>query len=165
MPKSSNAREVEPLWAPAAILPAQFLDRRGLHSREVLLMSAVLEDAFLCIARNVGARDRRRQRELREASDWFFSQRWDWPFAFLPVCDTLGLDGSAVRERVAALVAEHGAAEGAPEPSGVSPVVQRMERASRSKRCAVISYSANRSSSLCDSLGTPGKPESAVGNS
>lgn len=100
MRKRSHAREIEPFWEPAVILPSQLVDRHGSRSREALLMSAVLEDAFLCVVRNVGARDRRRRRELREASDWFFSQCRDWPFAFLPVCDTLGLDVAAVRQRV-----------------------------------------------------------------
>ena len=124
MSGSASMRQGQPLWEPTVLLPAQYFGRRSLQSPEAALMSAVLEDAFLCVARNVGARDRRRCRELREAHDWFFSQRRDWPFAFLQVCDTLGLDMDAVRRRVADLIAEHGAVAAPPRQL----IVKRPER-------------------------------------
>ncbi len=108
MPQSSNARDIEPLWEPAIIVPAQFVRRRGgPRSPEAWLMAAVLEDAFLCVSRNVGARDCRRRRELNEACDWFWSESQDWPFAFVPLCNVLGLEVAAVRHRVWKLVAAH----------------------------------------------------------
>jgi hypothetical protein len=42
-------------------------------------------------------------REYREAYAWVGSDDdEDWPYAFVPVCETLGLDPSAVRARVCA---------------------------------------------------------------
>ena len=36
----------------------------------------------------------------QEALAWFADDAQDWPFAFLPVCEVLGLDAEAVRARV-----------------------------------------------------------------
>ena len=41
-------------------------------------------------------------REYREAYAWVGSTDEVWPYAFVPVCETLGLDPSAVRRRVRA---------------------------------------------------------------
>ena len=164
MPKSSSIREGGPLWELAVILPSQFVDPHGPNFPEALLMAAVLEDAFLCVRRNVGARDRRRCRELHEANNWFFSECRDWPFAFLPVCDTLGLDVAAVRQRVAALIAEHCAAETL--PSVASPIVQHTQRVSHTTGRSAIAYTAKRwPRRYAAQCSTTGKPESAAGNS
>lgn len=158
-PKGSNTRQVEPLWEPAVILPVQFVDRRGLRSPEASLMSAVLEDAFLCVSRNVGAQDRRRCRELRDASEWFSSQRRDWPFTFLRVCDTLGLDAGAVRQRVAVLIAQHNAAEPTVSPSRRHRrLCSGLELVGRSDETCGVDRPTRFSPSK-------GKPESTVGNS
>lgn len=50
----------------------------------------------------VGVADRpqhavRRTRLQREARAWFRSSEAKWPFAFIPICDVLGLDVEAVR--------------------------------------------------------------------
>ena len=38
-----------------------------------------------------------------EAYAWLVSDDEVWPYAFVPVCETLGLDAGAVRKRVGAL--------------------------------------------------------------
>ncbi len=126
MSGSASSLHGQPLWEPTVVLPSQYFDHCRLQSPEAALMSAVLEDAFVCVARNVGARDGRRCRELREAHEWFSSQRRDWPFAFLQVCDTLGLDIDAIRQRVALLVAEHQFVTAVPVPRPL--IVERPER-------------------------------------
>ena len=42
-------------------------------------------------------------KEYRDAYAWVSSDDEVWPYAFVPVCETLGLDPSAVRTRVCAL--------------------------------------------------------------
>ena len=54
------------------------------------LMLAVLEDG---IRAYLGTRARARS----EAEFWVNSKRQNWPFAFIAVCSTLGLEPSAVR--------------------------------------------------------------------
>jgi hypothetical protein len=39
-------------------------------------------------------------RQSSEASEWIASERREWPFAFVNVCDFLGVDAKAVRERL-----------------------------------------------------------------
>jgi len=64
---------------------------------EMRLVIAILEDALLCVTRNGG---RRRGREFVEACEWFRDERRDSPFAFRNVCDLLGLEATAVRQRI-----------------------------------------------------------------
>lgn len=125
-------------------------------------MSAVLEDAFLCILKNVGARERRRRRQLQDASVWFCSDSREWPFAFLPLCDMLGLDAAAVRQRVRLLLARDADATAPAAPAHVAPPMERF--IGRPNGRPAIVYNAHRPPSAHKS-GTAGKPESAVGNS
>ena len=39
-------------------------------------------------------------RDSSEAAAWIASERSDWPFAFVNVCDFLGLDAEIVRARL-----------------------------------------------------------------
>lgn len=158
MMQSSNARDLNPLWEPAIVLPAQLDGRRGPQSPEASLMSAVLEDAFLCIQKNVGARDRRRLRALNDAYGWFSSDSRAWPFAFVPMCEMLGLDVAAVRERVSALMTRHSAATAPPSASWQTPAaVERFIGRS-------IGYSANRPPSARIPISAEA-PASAAGSS
>ena len=95
-------RHLTPLWEPAIILPTQYasvsFQRRA---PEIRLVAAILEDALQCISRNLGTSHGRHRREFVEACRWLFrDDRSDWPFTFNNVCDLLGLNGVAVRERV-----------------------------------------------------------------
>ena len=55
------------------------------------LMLAVLEDAIRCYLDGG-------KTSVEESQSWIFSNWRGWPFAFVVVCETLGLDPSAVRK-------------------------------------------------------------------
>jgi hypothetical protein len=86
--------------APETVLPVQ-LERRfgsGCGSPEKRLMAAVLIDALRILAKGHGgiAGDSRRGR-LQEARAWLMDDDAEWPFAFRPICETLGINPDAVR--------------------------------------------------------------------
>jgi hypothetical protein len=56
------------------------------------LMLAVREDAVGTFQKYVWARDRASQRLLTEVEDWFASDDVDWPYSFVNICHSLGLD-------------------------------------------------------------------------
>ena len=93
----------------SGVLPAQMpvgARWNGDTSGARALMLAVLEDALRCIE---GGRRRRRfhaRRRAAEAEAWVRSDRLDWLFSFLNVCDVLGFDADAVRGRLSALRAD-----------------------------------------------------------
>lgn len=64
---------------------------------EVLLMQAVLEDAFVCFQGQFINKSTRTMRLAREAEAWFSSNATDSPFAFVNICTVLGLDPAYVR--------------------------------------------------------------------
>jgi len=142
MAQSSNVREGESLWGPALVLPSQLGGHCRPRSPEALLMGAVLEDAFLCIAKNVGAREPHRRHQLNDASAWFRSDSRDWPFAFLPLCDGLGLDATAVRQRVRRLLAHDAAATAQSSPPAQAS--RSGELCGRPSRCVMMPYHAHR---------------------
>ena len=75
------------------------LPRRGtrLFLPEISLVVAIFEDAVRCVQR---ARPGVTSRQWLEAFEWIASERHDWPFAFVNICDFLGLDSSGVRARL-----------------------------------------------------------------
>jgi hypothetical protein len=75
------------------------LPRRGtrLFLPEISLVAAIFEDAVRSVQR---ARPGATSREWLEAFEWIASERHDWPFAFVNICDFLGLDSSGVRARL-----------------------------------------------------------------
>jgi hypothetical protein len=64
---------------------------------EISLVAAIFEDAVRCLQR---ASRGVTHRQFSEAFDWIASERRDWPFAFVNVCDLLGVDAKAVRKRL-----------------------------------------------------------------
>ena len=64
---------------------------------EISLVAAIFEDAVRCVRRAGGGVT---HRQSSEASEWIASERSDWPFAFLNVCDFLGVDAKVVRMRL-----------------------------------------------------------------
>lgn len=84
-----------------SILPEQFFGPRisvGTVCPEAALMRAVLEDALLCLQGRFFSMGRRGQRLAQEAETWFLSEDTHWPFAFISICEVLGLEPAAVRE-------------------------------------------------------------------
>ncbi len=86
-----------------AVLPAQVsggvrwdADTSGPRA----LMLAVLEDAVRCIENGRWQRRFGARRLAAEAEAWVRSDRADWPFSFLNVCEALGIDVDAIRSRL-----------------------------------------------------------------
>jgi len=73
------------------VLPAQFFLRHP-DTPERRLLAAVLEDAVRTYQQLSTARDFRGRRLFREVEEWFASERADDPFAFVRICEVLGLD-------------------------------------------------------------------------
>jgi hypothetical protein len=83
------------------ILPEQFFGPHasvGAVRPEAALMRAVLEDALLCLQGHFTSTGRRGRRLAQEAEAWILSEDVHWPFAFLSICEVLGLEPIAVRE-------------------------------------------------------------------
>ncbi len=114
MKQMSVTYNLTPLWEPAVILPSQTVNRRLARMPEMRLVVAMFDDAVECIVRNVGARCGTPRREFLEARDWLWDDTRGWPFAFANVCDVLGLDATAVRERLETIVP--GQRRGSEEP-------------------------------------------------
>ena len=88
-----------------SILPSQLVPRRThLPAPEMRLAAAVLEDAVNCIVSNTEARSRHRRQEFSKACRWIQEEGSDWPFAFRNLCDVLGLNPTAVRERLQSVI-------------------------------------------------------------
>ena len=64
---------------------------------EISLAAAIFEDAVRCVQR---ASRGVTHRQSSEAFAWIASERRDFPFAFVNVCDFLGVDAKAVRKRL-----------------------------------------------------------------
>ncbi len=87
------------LCEPEILLPTQVAASSGTEHRPALeLVAAMLEDALRCVLRNVGARRGPKRRQFVEACNWFLDDRREWPFAFVNVCELLGIDAAAVRQ-------------------------------------------------------------------
>jgi hypothetical protein len=113
MRQTATASCVAASWEPATLLPSQVSGNRGAHRPELHLVSAIFEDALHSVFRNVSARRGRKRREFLDACDWFWSEADDWPFAFVNVCDLLGIEERAVRGTIRAyIVSQHEAAAG-----------------------------------------------------
>src|SRR5215468_3085415 len=64
------------------------------------LMLAVLEDAVQCIERGRRRRTFHARRLAAEAEAWVRSDRRDWPFSFVNICEVLGFEMDAFRKRL-----------------------------------------------------------------
>ena len=79
--------------APETVLPSQFFDCRIVVVQpEKRLMLAVLESAIWVLLHRRLGRGR-----VAEAERWVASDSTDWPFAFINVCQALGLDPGYLR--------------------------------------------------------------------
>jgi hypothetical protein len=88
---------------PSGLLPAQ--TSVGVRwdadtSGPLALMLAMLADAVQCIEQGRRRRGFRAQRLAADAEAWMRSNRRDWPFSFLNVCEMLGFDAHALRTRI-----------------------------------------------------------------
>ncbi|MGH7963648.1 MAG: hypothetical protein ACRERD_17785 [Candidatus Binatia bacterium] len=91
---------INKMLAPAIILPEQFYCSPCNGSQaggEVALMHAVLEDAVNCFQKQFTEKGHRTQRLAKEAEEWFFAEEDEWPFSFVNICNTLGIDPAYIR--------------------------------------------------------------------
>lgn len=98
---------------PAAVLPIQYVSRPTLSPHHKLLW-AVLTEAWGCLTghptaagSNVWDRPRHTIRMQIEAWEWFFSDDERYVFAFVPVCQHLGVDPGDVRRAVKRVLTRH----------------------------------------------------------
>jgi hypothetical protein len=85
---------------PETVLPGQFFERLTIDASlqpEKRLMLAVLEDAVGTFQKHAGTPSRRGQKLFVEAEEWFDSDDGDWPFAFVNVCQALGIEPGYLR--------------------------------------------------------------------
>jgi len=96
-----RTRYVDRLVEPLTLLPSQLPTGGGAGgSPEVRLIVAILDDAVHSILQYAGTVGSRESREFLEARRWLLDDDRDWPFAFANVCEVLGLNADAVRERL-----------------------------------------------------------------
>jgi len=74
--------------------------RLGDTSGPRALVLAVLEDALQCIERGRRRRTFHARRLAADAEAWVRSDRQDWPFSFLNICEVLGFEADAFRKRL-----------------------------------------------------------------
>ena len=91
------------LFTPDIILPEQFFEgarRDSYISGEKALMLAVLEDGIRCFQEHL--RNPRSNPRLlsQQAEQWIRAVDYEWPFSFNNVCETLGIDPEALREKL-----------------------------------------------------------------
>jgi hypothetical protein len=57
----------------------------------------VLTDALNCLTKVPRKEKGREQRIAKETAEWFFTDETQWPFSFINLCATLGLDPAYIR--------------------------------------------------------------------
>jgi len=55
-------------------------------------MLAVLQEAVDCYQENVFDRGGKQEESFKDAEEWFFDNNHEWPFSFINICETCGLD-------------------------------------------------------------------------
>jgi hypothetical protein len=97
----SIADDLPSIFQGVGILPAQYgsMCRKKLPSEgERKLLFAVLEDAIRCYLKyRDGAEIYRQDPEFIEVAQWLSSDEESGPFAFVRVCDALGINADRLR--------------------------------------------------------------------
>jgi hypothetical protein len=99
-PRLTGMEALSDLFGADAVLPEQIVAgyrNDSSLSGENALMLAVLEDGIRCFQEHY--RNPRCNPRLlsEEAETWIRADDWDWPVSFNNVCETLGLNPSALR--------------------------------------------------------------------
>lgn len=121
VPNMTSTAMVDDAIRSDAPLPVQFEEiwhRSRAISPERALALAVLWQAFFDLRKYRFAARRRQQRLYMEAYRWVASDSRRWPYSFASLCDLLGLEAGAVRDRLLDLgdLSAAAAAEGAARP-------------------------------------------------
>jgi hypothetical protein len=128
------------LFAPDIVLPEQFFEgarRDSYVSGEKALMLAVLEDGIRCFQEHL--RNPRSNPRLlsQQAEDWIRAVDYEWPFSFNNVCETLGIDPSALRGALLAWKAKRLAER--QQADGPTPTAKKVYRLHlRTKRTSSV---------------------------
>lgn len=85
---------------PDVVLPSQYFAPQRNQAPEQRLMIAVLHDALDCLDKYRFATDTHDRRLFHEAMEWFLADDIEWPYSFECICSVLGLDATAVRQRL-----------------------------------------------------------------
>ena len=122
-PRARDPEILAELFAPDIVLPEQFFEgarRDSQASGEKALMLAVLEDGIRCFQEHL-TNPRSNPRLLsKQAEEWIRAVDYEWPFSFNNVCETLGIDPEALREKLVGWKAARlaaSAADGTPTPA------------------------------------------------
>jgi hypothetical protein len=122
-PRPRDPEILAELFAPEIVLPDQLHQgyrRDSYLSGEKALMLAVLEDGIRCFQEHL-TNPRSNPRLLsKQAEDWIRAVDYEWPFSFNNVCETLGIDPEALREKLLTWKAKRLAAsttDGGPTPT------------------------------------------------
>jgi hypothetical protein len=103
--------------------PIDFYDamERSIHLEpEKRLMLALLDDAFKCFQKNLGAKSGRGKADFNEVKEWFWQRDGDDAFSFESVCTALGLSPGYVRRLLERWIAA-ASADGAVQSDGAEP--------------------------------------------
>jgi hypothetical protein len=102
-PRPRDPEILADLFAPEVVLPDQLQQgyrRDSYISGEKALMLAVLEDGIRCFQEHL-TNPRSNPRLLsKQAEEWIRAVDYEWPFSFNNVCETLGIDAEALREKL-----------------------------------------------------------------
>jgi hypothetical protein len=102
-PRPRDPEILAELFAPEIVLPEQLQQgfrRDSYLSGEKALMLAVLEDGIRCFQEHL-TNPRSNPRLLsKQAEDWIRAVDYEWPFSFNNVCETLGIDPEALRDKL-----------------------------------------------------------------
>ncbi|HXJ33666.1 MAG TPA: hypothetical protein VMS22_06445 [Candidatus Eisenbacteria bacterium] len=123
-PRPRDPEILAELFAPEVVLPEQLTQgyrRDSYVSGEKALMLAVLEDGIRCFQEHL-TNPRSNPRLLsKQAEEWIRAVDYEWPFSFNNVCETLGIDPEALREKLvtwkAQRIASMETANGGPTPA------------------------------------------------
>jgi hypothetical protein len=89
---------------PHILTPSQYYDRvhRDDHETQAVkrLMLAVLSDAVRCFLAYAAARDRTGRLRFAEAEAWILDHKAAGPFAFVTICESLGIEPDCMREGI-----------------------------------------------------------------
>ncbi len=104
----------EEFFCEEVVTPTQFFGKTGAErvrrQGECQLLAALLADAIRCYQRNYFSPNRTRKRLFREAEQWLMEPApgdGSGPaFSFVYVCDVLGIEPEAIRQRLRQWVAE-----------------------------------------------------------
>jgi hypothetical protein len=138
-PRPRDPEILAELFAPEIVLPDQIHQgyrRDSYLSGEKALMLAVLEDGIRCFQEHL-TNPRSNPRLLsKQAEDWIRAVDYEWPFSFNNVCETLGIDPEALREKLLTWKAARLQTAGTTSPTPAEKKVYRLHL--RTKRTSGV---------------------------